>query len=201
MPEVGAALSCVSVFAKQGRAAIHTRPSNFDVILNVIAFQAAWLALVVGAANGFALVGLAVTFGAIALHLVRSPRAGPEATLLLAATAVGLLIESAILATGLVSYAAPAPVSWLPPAWLVMLWPAFATLLNVTFRPFRDWTLMAVAFGFVLVPFAYYAGAMLGAMSMPEPALRTLLLIGIAWAAALPLLLALARRWDGWRVA
>ncbi len=159
----------------------------------------AWLALVLGAANGLHYVGLAMALGILALHLVRSPCALPEARLLLAAAAVGFLIETAILATGLVSYTAPALFSWLPPLWLVMLWPAFATLLNVTFRPFRDWVVAAVIFGFAVVPLAYYAGAQLGAMTLFAPILQSLCVVGLAWAVALPLLLALARRWDGWR--
>ena len=74
-----------------------------------------------------------------------------------------------------------------------------STLLNVTFRPFREWVVAAVIFGFAFAPLAYYAGAKLGAMTMPDPILRSLSLIGVAWAVALPLLLTLAFRWDGWK--
>lgn len=198
---VGAALSRVSVSGMHGRAAIQKRPGTVDVIVNVIAFQMAWLVLVLGAANGLPFVGLVMALGTITLHLLRSPRAVPEAKLLLAAVTVGTVIETAILATGSVSYAAPALVSWLPPLWLVMLWPAFATLLNVTFRRFRSWVVAAVVFGFAFAPLAYYAGAKLGAMTMPDPFLRSLSIIGLAWAVALPLLVIIARRWDGWRYA
>ena len=169
------------------------------MILNIIAFQLAWLALVIGAANGLPYIGLPVVVATIMLHLVRSPQALPEVKLLLAATAVGFVAESAILAAGLVRYVELTSISWLPPAWLMMLWPAFATLLTVTFRPFREWVVAAVVFGFAFAPLAYYAGAKLGAMTMPDPVLLSLSLIGVAWAVALPLLLTLARRWDGWK--
>lgn len=175
------------------------RPNTRDVIVNIVAFQAAWLALVISAANGVPFVGQVVAVLAIALHLMVSPNAKAEATLIVIAALLGLILESLILSVGFVSYASPSGMTWLAPAWLVAFWPVFATTINVTFRPVRDWTVAAIFVGFLAVPIAYFVGANLGAMSFAEPQLNGLGVIGLAWAVALPVLLVLARRWDGWR--
>ncbi|MBU1210844.1 MAG: DUF2878 domain-containing protein [Alphaproteobacteria bacterium] len=182
-----------------------TRPHAKDVLINLLAFQAAWLSLVLGAAGGNALAGLAGALSAMAIHLVRSPDNISELKLMTSALVLGAFVESALMAGGLIAFGQngllSAPLAPLAPIWLLALWPAFATLLNVAFRGFRQWTVAAVVFGGLIVPVAYYAGAKLGAMILPEPPFRGLLAIGLAWALALPLLFTLARRWDGWRQA
>lgn len=178
---------------------MHERPDLTDVLINIVAFQAAWLALVLGAANGDTAVGFAAAIVAIGLHLFRSPARFEELKLIAAATVIGLVAESAILAIGVVAYAAPGPLPWFPPSWLVVMWAVFATTLNVTFRPLRSWTLGAAFVGFTVVPLAYLVGAKLGGMTLAAPTVRSLSLIGLAWLVALPLLFFLARRFDGWR--
>ncbi|MCH9807628.1 MAG: DUF2878 domain-containing protein [Alphaproteobacteria bacterium] len=175
------------------------RPNTRDVIVNVVAFQAAWLALVIGAANGFALAGQVVAVLAIALHLMVSPNPTAQAKLIVAAALLGLINESVILSSGFVSYASPSGIAWLPPAWLIALWPVFATSINVACRPARGWTIAAIFFGLLVAPIGYIVGANLGAMSFSQPQLNGLAAIGLAWAVSLPVLLVLARRWDGWR--
>jgi Protein of unknown function (DUF2878) len=175
------------------------RPDLTDVLINLVAFQAAWFALVLGAANGVAGIGFAAAVVAIGLHLFRSPAWLEELKLIAVAAVVGLLAESVILATGVVTYVAPGPVSWLPPTWLVVLWAVFATTMNVTFRPLRSWTFGAAFVGFTVVPLAYLLGAKLGGMTLAAPTVRSLSLIGLAWLVALPLLFFLAQRLDGWR--
>ncbi|KUO62082.1 MAG: hypothetical protein APF80_06870 [Alphaproteobacteria bacterium BRH_c36] len=179
------------------------RPDTKDVLINLLAFQAAWLSLVLGAATGYALAGLAVALAAMLLHLARSPDWSSELKLMTFALALGVFVESALMAGGLVAFRhngpISAPVATLAPIWLLALWPAFATLLNVAFRGIRQWTVAAVIFGGVFVPVAYYAGAKLGVMILSEPYFRSLFVIGLAWALALPLMFTMARRWDGWR--
>lgn len=184
---------------------MNERPDAKDVLINLVAFQAAWLSLVLGAANGYAFAGLAVSLAAMALHLARSPGRFAELQLMAFALAVGLVVESTLMAGGFIAFnekgTLSGPVAAVAPIWLLALWPAFATLLNVTFRGFRQWTVAAAVFGGAFVPVAYYAGAKLGAMNLPEPYFRSLSVIGLTWAFALPLLFTLARRWDGWRAA
>ncbi len=175
------------------------RPDTRDVILNVVAFQAGWLALVLAPANGVAYAGFAAAAAVIALHLWRSPDGLSEAKLLLAAAGLGLVVESAVLRGGFVGYTAAGSHDGIAPLWLVMMWPVFATSVNVTFRSFRNWTVAAAAFGFAFVPIAYLAGVKLGAMTMPEPIVRSLAAIGLGWAIALPLMFWLGQRLDGWR--
>jgi hypothetical protein len=179
--------------------AVDERPGTLDVVINLVAFQAAWLSLVIGAANGYATAGVAVAVAAMALHLYRSPDATAEAKLMAAALLIGLGIETAFIAGGFVAVAEPGPFPQLAPLWLAAMWPVFATSLNVACRPLRPWVVGAAVFGGAFVPVAYYVGVKLGAMTMPDPMFRSLSVIGLAWAVALPVLFTLARRWDGWR--
>lgn len=175
------------------------RPTTADVLINLVAFQVAWFSLVLGAAQGWVLMGQAVAIAVIALHLYRTPSRLAEAKLLVAALGIGLVVESGLLVGEFVGHASPGPVEGLAPFWLLLMWPAFATLLNVSARPLRPWIVAAALGGCAVVPVAYYVGSRLGAMTMPEPFFRSLSVIGLAWAFALPLLFWLAQRFDGWR--
>ncbi len=182
---------------------MNDRPDTRDVLINLAAFQCAWLSLALGAAHGLSGVGIVVAIAVMVLHLRRSPDVIAEAKLMTAALLLGIVVESALMAGGLIVFeqnsSASGQLSYIAPAWILSLWPAFATLLNVTLRPFRKWIVGAIVVGAALVPAAYWAGKVLGAMIIPEPALRSLAVIGLAWAIALPVLFALARFWDGWR--
>lgn len=179
------------------------RPSTTDVVINLIAFQCAWLALALSAAQGLAEFGIAAALAVIAIHLFRSPDATAEAKLLAAAFVIGIMIESAVMAGGFLAFEQSGmlsgPIGQMAPLWLLVLWPAFATLLNITFRAFRNWIVGAALFGAIFVPIAYFAGARLGAMILPDPQLLSLSVIGLAWAVALPALCIFARHCDGWQ--
>lgn len=163
-----------------------------NVIVNVLAFQAAWLACVFGAANGMAWVGLAAVAAVVGLHLARTDRPLTELALAVVCGAAGIAGEGALMAAGLAGYASPGPIGWLPPLWLVGMWVAFATTLNVAFAPLRGKPLMAAAVGATFGPVAYFAGSRIGAMTLVEPVWVALAAIGAMWAIALPALLQLS---------
>ncbi|MDX2258480.1 MAG: DUF2878 domain-containing protein [Hyphomicrobiaceae bacterium] len=180
------------------------RPSLADIALNIAAFQAAWLALALSAANGEPHWGIMVAGIALALHLLRSPHWQPEATLAGLVTAAGVTVETALGMAGVLAPAAPFAWSPLPPLWLIALWAAFATTLNVGLRPLAGRPVLQAVAGGVLAPLAYGLGIEIGALVVPQPGpSKTLALAAIAatWAVTLPALMSIARRLDGWRPA
>jgi hypothetical protein len=156
-----------------------------------VAFQAGWLATVLGAAKGLVWLGPLAVLAAIVAHATLASRPGLELRLLLAAAAVGLAVENTLLTLGLVHYAGD-PV-WVP-LWMVALWPLFATTLNLTLAWLKPRLRLATVAGALAGPLAYAGGEALGAITLHGHALMVLALV---WAAAFPALLALARRWDG----
>jgi hypothetical protein len=173
-----------------------------NLALNFLAFQVGWFACVLGAANGFAWVGALAVLAAAVLHLRRARRPGGELRLLLAAMALGLVLDSLLLATGWVAYPGSFPGGqWLPalaPYWLVAMWALFATTLNVSMGWLRGRPLLAALFGAIGGPLSYWAGARLGAMELLQP-VAALAALAVVWALAMPLLLRLAERYDGFR--
>lgn len=166
------------------------------IILNFIAFQAAWFACVLGGANDLALVGALAVAGVIAMHLALAARPRPEALLIFAATAIGLVWESAVVAAGLIRYTSGNLLPGLAPYWIVAMWALFATSLNLSMAWLKGRPWLAVVTGAIGGPLAYLAGGRLGGLEMPDP----LLALGaqaIGWAVLLPVLVRLATRLDG----
>ena len=162
-------------------------------IVNVIVFQSAWFATVLGAANHMPWLGVVVVPIALALHLTLSPNWRPELMLALAAAVTGFFIDSVLIAAGAFSpipYVLTLPFSSL---WMVMLWINLATTMNVSMAWLRGRYALGTVFGAIGGPMAYYSGAKLGAMTH-IPGTTGLIGIGIAWAIAFPLLLIVNER-------
>lgn len=165
-------------------------------LLNLLAYQCAWLACVLGTANQLPLLGVGVAGAVLLLHL--SVAALPERELALAMIAVlaGGLFETALVTSGWVHTNDPLLLGGTTPVLMVALWAAFATTLNVTLRPLRDRPWLCAAVAAVGAPLAYQAGSKLGALVLID-ALPALVLVSAGWAVVLPLLMRVARRLDG----
>jgi hypothetical protein len=165
------------------------------ILLNFVLFQLAWFACVILAARGQQWLGIAAIAAAVAVYLWLAPRKLPAVQLLLVVTAIGLVWECLVLATGWMHYASAWSVAWLAPAWIVAMWTLFGTLLNVSLRWLRGRTWLSVLFGLVGGPMADYGGVKLGAVFWSAP-VNAILLQGLGWAVLTPILISLARRFD-----
>jgi hypothetical protein len=166
------------------------------LVVNLAASEAGWLACVSGAANGMPWAGPLVVLALVAIHLWLSKRPGPELTLVILAVMIGLVADSVLVVTGLVSYPSGTWIEGLAPYWILAMWAMFATTLNVSMRWLRNRNALAAALGAVFGPLAYLAGQEFGAITFNRPALA-IAALAVIWAAAMPLLVALARRLDG----
>lgn len=156
--------------------------------VNLGAFQAAWLATVLGAAQGLPWLGPVAVLAAVGLHLVQSWAHVCELGLLFAALLLGVVFEHILFIAGLTRYAGDP--AWVP-LWMLALWPLFATTLNVSLAWFKPRPILASLAGAVAGPLAYAGGEALGAIRLEGFALWAL---ALGWAVAFPLLLTLARR-------
>ena len=163
---------------------------------NLALYQCAWFACVWGAATDRPLTGIAVVVFVLFWHLGTAPAPVREVPLIALAALVGVAFESVLVATGWVRVEHPQLLLGLAPAWMVALWVAFATTLNVSLRALRSRHVAAAALGAVGGPLAYAAGVRLGALQWVD-AVPALLLISLCWALLLPLLLKFGQRFDG----
>jgi hypothetical protein len=168
---------------------------HLPVAINLIAYQCAWLACVVGTAQQRPLLGIAVAAAAMLLHLAIASLPARELKLIAIAALVGVGFESALLASGWVR-ANGVLLGGSIPVLMVILWAVFATTLNVALRPLRDRVLACAALAAVGAPMAYYGGSRLGALEWVS-ATPALLLISVGWALLLPILMRAARHFDG----
>ncbi len=165
-------------------------------VLNLVAFQTGWWALVLTAAQGRPELGLGVVALLLAWHLGRIRPRGSEALLIGLAALIGFLFDSFLLVSGWVSFSGADLAGGLgpdlPPLWMTALWANFATTLNVSLVSLQTRPWLAALLGLVGGPAAYWGGAELGAMSFLDP-IAGLVALALGWAILTPLFLALAR--------
>jgi len=169
-----------------------------NVLINFLFFQIAWFACVLGGAYLVPWVGPLVVALVVGYHLQRAKAPGPEALLLTAAAVIGAVFDSGLVATGWLQYPSGQWHALLAPYWIVAMWVAFATTLNVSLDWLKGRPWLSVVFGAVGGPLAYIAGAKLGGVSLVEPVLA-LSALGVGWAVMTPLLVALSVHLNGWQ--
>lgn len=169
-----------------------------NIFVNFALFQVAWFACVLGGANGLAWAGPAVVAAVAAYHLSRAADPQGELALLAIAAAMGTVFDSALVATGLLSYPTGQWHPLVAPYWIIALWVAFATTLNVSLNWLKGRHLLGAAFGAIGGPLAYFGGSKLGGVTFSEPALA-LVALAIGWAVITPALVVIAARLDGTR--
>lgn len=166
--------------------------------INFFAFQLGWFACVLGAAHGFVLAGTGLGLAIVAWQIGRARRPRAELILVLYAAGIGVIWDSLLATMGWIGYPSGSLVEGVAPPWIVVLWMLFATTLNVSLGWLKRSMLLAAAFGALGGPLAYLAGAKLGALELTVQH-AALAALAIGWAVITPLLLQIARRWDGHR--
>ena len=165
-------------------------------IANIVLYQCAWFACVLGTATHHYWLGFAVIAATLLWHLWAAHAPGRELLLIGICALVGAMFESLLIETGWVRMEPAALLAGITPLWMVALWAAFATTLNVSLRSLRRRYVLIALLGAVGAPLAYAAGVRLGALQWVRP-VPALLTIAIGWALALPLLGKTAQRFDG----
>ena len=166
------------------------------VVLNLLLYQAGWAACVLGAARGAPWLGVAAAVAIVSLHLANAREPRREARLIAGAVAAGAAFETLLVQAHLLRYPNGVLIEGTAPLWMLALWAMFATTLNVSLRSLRGRPWLAAILGAVGAPLAYYAGERMGALQLGDKYFA-LGMIAVGWAWATPLLLAAARRHDG----
>ena len=161
------------------------------MLINLIAFQLCWLAAVVGAANAMPYLGPLFAVVWLPIHLLATKSsARTEAMLILAAGALGYVLDSVLVLGGWMSFPPQARLGAPSTVWMVTLWLGFAATLRHGLGWLRGRYLLGALLGAVAGPLAYWGGSRLGAVILTE-AVPSLLVVGVEWLIAMPLLLGL----------
>jgi hypothetical protein len=151
--------------------------------INLVAFQAAWFATVLTAAQGRPWAGIATVALVVILHLAAERWRAREIALLTAAGLLGYGLDSSLVLLEMIRF----------PLWMVGLWVSFGTILHVSLGWLSRRLALASVLGLVGGPLAYWSGMRLGAIELREPLWQSAGAVAIEWALATPLLLYLTR--------
>lgn len=170
--------------------------ARLNLMINVVALQLAWFACVLGAANDLPWLGVPAVAVVLLIHanLVVEPL--KEMRLVLFALVLGAVFDSLLMASGWISYRNGIIMPGLAPVWILAMWAQFATTLNVSMAWLKGRPLLAALTGAVGGPMSWIAGAKLGAIELIEPT-EAVIALAVGWAIAMPLLMAVADRYNG----
>lgn len=171
--------------------------STQRVIINFVLFQLAWFACVIGAAHQLPWLAFVVAVSLISIQWVWAPNPIKELQLVVLVCGIGAVFDQLLLNHGVVQYQAHGwSAAWVP-IWIIGLWAAFASVLNVSVRWLRNYRWAAVLLGAVGGPLAYAGAQTLGAVTLTiTPSSQ--IVLGVGWAVLTPLLIHIAKKFDGY---
>lgn len=139
--------------------------------------------------------GPVVIVGWLTAHLVNVKHPLGEIKLLLASMGIGYVLDGIITLMGVLKFHEPSYWGWPIPLWMVMMWPNFAATLNSSMKWLRGRYQMGAFMGAIAGPFSYYGGVKWGSVDLGWSFWGAMIVIGIEWALAMPLLLWLSAKW------
>ena len=159
---------------------------------NFAFFQASWVALVAGAANGLLIPGVLLTALFLGWELRRSEN--PRALALLVGMALlgGIVVDGGYALSGIVDYELPAGP--LAPWWILGLWVVFSLTLTESMGWMRNRRLLGSLLAGISAPLSYYAGYKLGAVEFPQGLWTAMVVAAITWIPAIFALVTLSNR-------
>jgi hypothetical protein len=154
--------------------------------------QGAWFAAALGASTPWHLVGAGANALVFGVHVGTSGAVRRE--LLRGALALWLGLAVELVHQHLGHVRVEQAGEWLPPLWLLSLWPVFASafMTGHSLAWLRGRPALAALLGAVVGPLSYAGGARLGALSLESP--RSALVVSACWAVSMPALGWLAAR-------
>lgn len=158
----------------------------------MVGSQAAWFACVLGAAYGAPWVGVLATILWVLIWGWERQRWRGDLQLLGAVGLLGYLVDSGLVMVGALRFPDHAWLGGPAPLWMVALWVGFGTSLRAL-GPRVSWS-VAVLLGAAAGPLAYNGGVVFGAASFGDDGLMSRVVIGAVWAAVMPALVWLERR-------
>ena len=155
-------------------------------VFNYLLYELGWCACVLGAAWGHPWIGAGLGVVPIVVHVLRSCRRRDALVLTLWTAAIGLVLDSAQIALGMLRFEVGTLASWLPPPWLVLVWAQFAMTFHFGLAWLKGRPERAALFGAIGGPLAFLAGRRLGVVVLHPEVWPSLLSLAVGWSVAIP---------------
>ncbi|MCG3778216.1 MAG: hypothetical protein JW388_0929 [Nitrospira sp.] len=158
-------------------------------IWNVVGFQAAWFACVLGAAHDHPWLGPFAVLLLLTGHIATMPEWQQPLRRIIFIGVFGMFVDSMLGLAGVLQYRDGLGAGWICPPWLVALWMAFATTLKPSLGWLEKRYATAALVGGIFGPLSYYSGHAAGALRVRGDLVDGLLVLAVLWATLLPGLL------------
>lgn len=160
-------------------------------------FYFGFVAALSGSNMKYPATGPIVIVGWLTGHLVNAKNPVGEIKLLLASMGIGYVCDGLITRMGVLRFHEPSSWWWPIPLWMVMMWPNFAGTLNSSMKWLRGRYWTGAILGAIAGPFSYYGGVKWESVDIgPDWSFwGAMIVIGIEWTLAMPLLLWLSAKW------
>ena len=156
-------------------------------LINFVLFQLGWFACILGAAHGYVSWAVLFCLAVVAFHLWQSSEPMQEGVLLLKILVLGIAADTLLLQTGSLIFESKGLLPALSPIWMWSLWVILGCTLNESMSWLKGRFVLAAVLGAITGPLSYLAGVKLGAAQWGNET-QALVLLGIIWAIAMPLL-------------
>lgn len=152
------------------------------LIFNFLGLQITWAACAYGATHSMPMLGVIVGLIYIALHMLLTKTRNQDLLILLAVSAIGISIDHTNSYLGLISFIDNDTTFPMIPLWLVTLWMVFSLMLPHSLNWLGKNTMLAFFLGGLGGASSYWLGHKLGAISLSEPLLLSIVILFIEWA-------------------
>jgi hypothetical protein len=169
-------------------------------LANFLLFQAGWVATVASAGAGHPWAGPLVALALVGAQLAAGPdRAARLRTVTTVAwvAVLGTALDTALRWAGVTAFPDWPATPWPCPPWITALWALYASTLGSSMAWLQGRPAVAALLGAVSGPLSYLAAERLGAVVLAPDPLRRWAVLALAWAVAVPVTLAVARRVSG----
>lgn len=161
-------------------------------------FQLVWLGTILGVANGIPWLGAPILGVFLAAHRYLSPTAKADYLVAAIAMALGFLVETVYVRSGLLDYKFSSASLNVAPVWIIWLWANLALTMNNCLSWLHGRNALAIGAGIVAGPLTYLAGARLGAAELGFDIAPAFVAFAASWAVLVPVLLFIAARARSW---
>jgi Protein of unknown function (DUF2878) len=148
----------------------------------ILGFQAVWFSCAWGISHDYPLLPLLVSLVYLNSYITNQTSKKTAYMFLLKILLMGFVLDSLLGLLGLLSAKSsyPAPLQFLQPWWLSLLWLSFAASAKASFSWLSEKKYLTLVLGGVFGPIAYYSGLQLGSFYFVKHLAYPLLAAGFA---------------------